>query len=272
MKLLFWQNRTQTINLKQAVVIVTEKQFGNIKYSLPLLLCMCVCFLLFCSCQGKKPEPQAVADRPMYANDPKPLIENTTPKPKPTKKRWVSKTPVAPLFPSPAHSVSVNYGNTATPGGNNMEIRLASQAFKEGETIPKKHTGEGADVSPDLAWDKIPPGTKSFTIICHDPDAPAGDWVHWVIFNIDPATTTIPEKVPQNLQVLGNAFQGKNSSGRIGYSGPMPPPGKAHRYIFTLYALDTMLPLTSASDRAQVEAAMKGHILAQTQLMGIYKR
>ncbi|MCE1247257.1 MAG: YbhB/YbcL family Raf kinase inhibitor-like protein [Firmicutes bacterium] len=241
----------------------------NRRFKYSLIFCMILGLTVLCSCQGKKPEP--AQEKPLLASDSRPLIENTTPKPKPSPKRWTSKSANTPLFPSPAPSVSTTYGSTPE-GGNNMEIRLASPAFKEGETIPKKHSGQGADVSPSIVWDKIPPGTKSFALICDDPDAPSGNWVHWVIFNIDPSTTTIAENVPKNLQVLNNALQGKNDFGQIGYNGPMPPPGKAHRYIFTVYALDTMLNLTSACSKAQLEEAMKGHIITQGKLTGLYKR
>ena len=142
-----------------------------------------------------------------------------------------------------------------------MSIELTSTAFKQGMTIPKKYTGDGTDQSPPLHWSEPPSGTKSIALICADPDAPRGTWVHWVLFNV-PTTET-----------LGNGTkQGKNDFGNIGYGGPAPPKGKPHRYFFKLYALDVTLDLPPGAIKAQLESAMKGHILAEGQLMGNYQR
>ena len=157
-------------------------------------------------------------------------------------------------------------------GGDVMIITVTSSAFKEGEFIPKKYSGEGVDVSPPLTFSGMPAGTKSIAIICNDPDAPVGNWVHWVIFNIKPDTKSLAENLPKTLKILETANQGSNDFRKIGYNGPMPPPGKPHRYFFKVYALDTMLKLTDGIKKAELEKAMKGHIIAEGQLMGKYKR
>jgi Raf kinase inhibitor-like YbhB/YbcL family protein len=151
-------------------------------------------------------------------------------------------------------------------------MRLHSPAFQEGKPIPTKFTGEGPDVSPALAWDEAPAGTRSFTLICDDPDAPRGTWVHWVLYNLPPETRSLPEGVPAEERLPSGALQGTTDFQRIGYGGPMPPPGKPHRYFFKLYALDTPLNLAPGATKAQVEQALHGHVLGQAQLMGTYQR
>jgi Raf kinase inhibitor-like YbhB/YbcL family protein len=153
-----------------------------------------------------------------------------------------------------------------------MTLKLTSSAFQEGETIPKKHTGDGPDVSPPLAWDDPPDGTKSLALICDDPDAPSRTWVHWVIFNIPSDARKLDEAVPARRELEGGAKQGKNDFGNLGYGGPAPPKGKPHRYFFKLYALDTTLDLPGGSTKDQLTAAMQGHVLAQGQLIGTYQR
>ena len=155
-------------------------------------------------------------------------------------------------------------------------MKLTSPSFQHNQPIPKKFTGEGADVSPELKWDGAPAGTKSFALVCDDPDAMsvAGKvWDHWVIWNIPAGTTSLPEGVEKKETVLGGARQGLNTWPRLGYNGPMPPPGHGvHHYHFKLYALDTELDLPAKSTKKQLEAAMKGHILAQCELIGTYER
>ena len=153
-----------------------------------------------------------------------------------------------------------------------MTIELTSTAFQKSETIPKQYTGDGVDQSPPLRWSEPPAGTKSLALICDDPDAPRGTWVHWVLFNLPPQTRELEESVPTTAALPSGAKQGKNDFGNIGYGGPAPPKGKPHRYFFKLYALDVTLDLPSGATKAQLEAAMKGHILAEGQLMGTYKR
>ncbi len=153
-----------------------------------------------------------------------------------------------------------------------MAIQISSPAFSEGSTIPKKFTCDGQNVSPQLAWTGIPAGAKSLALITHDPDAPSGDFVHWVIFDIPPALSGFPEGVPTTPNVQGVGTQGNNGAGKTGYMGPCPPRGKPHHYMFQLYALDEALGLQPGSKRADVVQAMQGHILAQGQLMGTYSR
>jgi len=153
-----------------------------------------------------------------------------------------------------------------------MEIIVASAAFAAGSAIPTKYTCMGQDVSPPITWEKIPEGTKSIALICDDPDAPMGTWVHWVIFNIPPDKTGLPEAVPPDPKLPDGSTQGINDFRRHGYGGPCPPPGKPHRYFFKVYALDTVLDLGSTATKRDVEKAMEGHILAQGELMGTFRR
>ena len=151
-------------------------------------------------------------------------------------------------------------------------MQLTSIAFTEEGNIPKQHTGDGKDISPELQWSGAPSGTKSFALICDDPDAPRGTWVHWVIFNLPADANHLPENTPPHRTLANGAKQGTNDFHKIGYGGPAPPPGKPHRYFFKLYALDTMLNLPDGATKQHVEAAMKGHILGEAHLMGKYNR
>ncbi|WP_455245470.1 YbhB/YbcL family Raf kinase inhibitor-like protein [Petrachloros mirabilis] len=153
-----------------------------------------------------------------------------------------------------------------------MNFILISSAFKEGETIPQQYTCAGRDVSPPLHWSVPPAGTRSYVIIADDPDAPAGTWVHWVIYNVPLDLRGLSEGVPTDEQVLDGALQGMNDFKRVGYGGPCPPPGMPHRYLFKLYALDKVIDLKPRATKAQVLDACKGHILAEAQLMARYGR
>jgi len=153
-----------------------------------------------------------------------------------------------------------------------MSIELTSTAFQAGETIPKEYTSDGADRSPALRWSEPPSGTKSLALICDDPDAPRGTWVHWVLFNLPAQARELEEGVPTTETIGNGAKQGKNDFGNIGYGGPAPPRGKAHRYFFKLYALDVAVDLPPGATKAQLMDAMKGHFLAEGQLMGNYRR
>jgi len=152
-----------------------------------------------------------------------------------------------------------------------MAITMTSSAFTEGALIPKKHTCDAEDISPDLKWSGVPREAKSLALICDDPDAPAGTWVHWVLFNIPAEAGALAAGIPPEAVLDSGARQGKNDFRKLGYGGPCPP-GGTHRYFFKLYALDTVLSLESGSTKARLVAAMKGHILAEGQLMGKYKR
>ncbi|MCA9028982.1 MAG: YbhB/YbcL family Raf kinase inhibitor-like protein [Planctomycetaceae bacterium] len=153
-----------------------------------------------------------------------------------------------------------------------MSMQLTSTAFQQGSSIPKEFTGDGADQSPPLRWSQPPVGTESLALICDDPDAPRGTWVHWVLVNIPPETLELNAAVPTTPTLPSGAKQGKNDFGNIGYGGPAPPKGKPHRYFFKLYALSKTLELPPGSTKAELESAMKGHIVAEGQLMGTYQR
>ena len=155
-------------------------------------------------------------------------------------------------------------------GGCAMDLK--STAFSQDGMIPAKYSCDGADVSPPLSWDKAPAGTKSFALICDDPDAPVGTWVHWVYFDIPATLTSLPEHIESKGTPSNGGRQGLNDFRKIGYGGPCPPSG-VHRYYFKLYALDSMLNLAAGTiTKAQLLQAMEGHILTQAQLMGKYKR
>lgn len=160
----------------------------------------------------------------------------------------------------------------AAEGGKPKMLRLTSSAFVAGEKIPTRYTCDGEDISPPLKWDKAPPGTASLALICDDPDAPAGTWLHWVIYNIQPDKQSLPERISQAPALIANEFQTRNDFGNYGYNGPCPPGGKAHRYFFKLYALDFMPKPTQDMTKAELEKIMEGHILAEGSLMGTYQR
>lgn len=154
-------------------------------------------------------------------------------------------------------------------GGATMELK--SQAFNPGDMIPSKYTCDGPDISPPLTWSELPAGTMSFALISDDPDAPVGTWVHWVMWNIPASARSLDENVAKTASLPNGAKQGTTDFRRIGYGGPCPPSG-THRYFFKLYALDTTLNLPASTTKKDLEKAMHGHILAQAELMGKYRR
>lgn len=153
--------------------------------------------------------------------------------------------------------------------GGTME--LTSSAFSEGAMIPDRYTCDGADVSPPLKWGAFPADTKSLALICDDPDAPVGTWVHWVYYDIPADTRGLPENVAPHERPAEGGTQGKNDFRKTGYGGPCPP-GGTHRYYFKLYALDITLNLSPGATKKQVLKAMENHIIGQAQLMGKYRR
>jgi hypothetical protein len=161
----------------------------------------------------------------------------------------------------------------AKKGEKKMAWTLKSNSIRNGERIPDKFTGVGADVSPELSWDAAPAGTLELVLIMDDPDAPVGLWTHWILYGMSPERVSLPENVEKKTEVkrLG-VLQGMNTWPRAGYWGPMPPPGKPHRYFFKLYALDKKTGLPAGADRKQIDAAVKGHVIAEAQLMGTYSR
>ncbi len=156
--------------------------------------------------------------------------------------------------------------------GGPMSFSLQSSAFKEGADIPRQYTCEGADISPALSWTEAPQKTQTFALIADDPDAPVGTWVHWVAWNIPAGERQLPENVAKTAGLPGGGSQGTNDFRKTGYGGPCPPPGKPHRYFFKLYALDAKLDLKPGANKKDLEQAMKGHVLAEAQLMGRYQR
>lgn len=156
--------------------------------------------------------------------------------------------------------------------GAAMAFTIQSSDFLNGADIPREFTCDGKDRSPALSWSGAPDGTKTFALIADDPDAPAGTWVHWVIFNIPGKTQSLAGGVEKREEFGDGSKQGKNDFRKIGYGGPCPPPGRPHRYFFKLFALGSELTLPAGASKADLEHAMAGHILAQAELMGRYKR
>jgi len=168
--------------------------------------------------------------------------------------------------------VSVSAGCLSKKELDTMELQLSSRAFENDQRIPVKYTADGADVSPPLAWTGVPDSAQAFVLICDDPDAPVGNWIHWVLYDIPGDARELPENVPPEESVLESAKQGKNDFRKLGYGGPAPPPGKPHRYIFTLYAIDAPTGLPAGAGKQEVLQAIEGHVAAKSQLTGIYSR
>ena len=146
------------------------------------------------------------------------------------------------------------------------ELKISSPIFENNDNIPRKYTCDGMDISPPLLIENVPTDAKSLALIVDDPDAPVGTWVHWVLWNINPGTKEIKEnRVPEG------AKQGTNDFRKHDYGGPCPPSG-THRYFFKLYALDNLPELSPGSKKADLEKSMKGHIISQTQIIGLYRR
>ncbi len=151
-------------------------------------------------------------------------------------------------------------------------MQVTSAAFAEGQPIPAKYTCDDKNVSPPLKWEGVPSGAKTLAIIADDPDAPGGTWVHWVLYELPASTVELSEDLPKSQYISGGARQGLNDFKHLGYGGPCPPPGKAHRYFFKIYALDAQLGLKPGANKKELEHAMQKHVLGQGQLMGTYKR
>jgi Raf kinase inhibitor-like YbhB/YbcL family protein len=158
-----------------------------------------------------------------------------------------------------------------TTRAETAQIQVTSSAFAEGGMIPPQYTCDGGNVSPPLSWQSVPEGTKSVALIADDPDAPARTFVHWVLYDLPADVRELPEDVPNEKTTPVGARQGINDFGEIGYGGPCPPSG-THRYYFKLYALDAQTNLPPGSSKAKLLDAMKGHVLAEGQIMGRYKR
>lgn len=157
---------------------------------------------------------------------------------------------------------------------SNGSFHLESPAFPEGELIPVIHTGEGLNLSPPLRWSGAPAGTRSYALWMDDPDAPAGRWLHWLLFNIPAQQRALSAGLERREQLASGARHGRcwgvQRFERIGYQGPLPPLGPAHRYVFELLALDRLLELPAGASLVDVQAAAAGHVLARAQLTGLY--
>ncbi len=160
-------------------------------------------------------------------------------------------------------------GGAGTWGGGKMPFILRS-VFENNGKIPKKYTCDGDDLSPPLSWEGVP-GAASYVLIVDDPDAPAGVFTHWILYNVPSNLTSLPEGVPKGKETA-YGLQGRNDFGDYGYGGPCPPRGKPHRYFFKLYALNSTLDLQPGARRSDVERAMRGHVIGEAQLVGLYGR
>ena len=165
-----------------------------------------------------------------------------------------------------------------TPVGekDGVTFSLESEAFASEAAIPSRYTCDGEDVSPGLSWSDAPANTEAFAMILDDPDAPGGTFTHWLLYNVPPSLSSLPEGVPNDAAppvAAGQAaHQGLNDFGTLGYGGPCPPPGAAHRYNFTLYALDETVDLAPGASKQRLLEAMQGHILGEGRLIGTYSR
>src|ERR1019366_3982489 len=177
-----------------------------------------------------------------------------------------------PLFACRDARTPGEEGTSTIEGGSAMSLAVTTTAFSQGGVIPKGYTCDGADTSPDLSWLGAPAGVQSFALIADDPDAPVGTWTHWLIWNIPAQSTGLPEGVPKEETLGDGTRQGRNDFRRIGYDGPCPPPGKPHRYFFRLYALDEKLELAPGASSSDLQEAIKGHVIAQAEYMGTYRR
>jgi Raf kinase inhibitor-like YbhB/YbcL family protein len=149
-------------------------------------------------------------------------------------------------------------------------LSISSPSFPNGGNIPKQFSCDGADVSPQLSWTEAPAETVSFALLVDDPDAPAGNWNHWAIWNVPASTRSLPEGVTKSRRLPDGSQQGLNDFRKVGYNGPCPPANKTHRYHFQLFALDRKLTLTGDAGKPELEAAMKGHIRAQAEWVGTF--
>jgi Raf kinase inhibitor-like YbhB/YbcL family protein len=174
------------------------------------------------------------------------------------------------LLPLAAALLAVRGALPIKPPANTLQ--LTSTAFSPGQPIPPEHTCDGKNISPPLKWTGAPAGTKSFVLIVEDPDAAAGVFAHWVVFDLAATTTELPGNITKAQPIDGKARQGVNDFKNAGYGGPCPPAGKLHRYVFKIHALDTFLDLKPTATKREVEAAMIRHVLSQGQLIGIYQR
>jgi Raf kinase inhibitor-like YbhB/YbcL family protein len=160
---------------------------------------------------------------------------------------------------------------SAAPAAKDASMTLISSSFAPGQPIPLRFTSYGDNISPELSWDKAPDGTKSFALICRDPDAPGRTFTHWVVFNIPADVRRLEEGASGSAKLPAGAIEAQGDFGRSGYGGPRPPSG-THHYYFDLYALDSQFGLGREATAGGLQAAMKGHVLAQASVMGTYRK
>lgn len=193
--------------------------------------------------------------------------------PKPSNSQLISVFLLAFVWPLTQPSTAADR-NLATQDAIKQatdSLQLTSSSFETDAAIPAKYTCDGEDLSPALAWNAPPAATKDFALVMDDPDAPNKTVVHWVIYDIPAATRKLPEGVAKDPKLTDGSLQGKNSHGKIGYSGPCPPHGVVHHYFFKLYALDKSTGLKAGATKAQLEVAIKGRILGKAQLIGRFE-
>ena len=167
---------------------------------------------------------------------------------------------------------SIDTATSTSPMASQQTLTLTSTRFEQGATIPKRYTCEGENISPALDWSDVPSGTKSLALVCEDPDAPSGMFIHWVMYDIPASERGLAENIAKSEVLPNGSRQGKNGAGKIGYTGPCPPPGKPHRYFFRLFALDAPVSFSQPPTRDELMAAIDAHILARGEVMGTYRR
>jgi Raf kinase inhibitor-like YbhB/YbcL family protein len=188
-------------------------------------------------------------------------------------RRWNSECSGFPLLALAITIVLATLISSAqTQGESSMAFAISSTSFLNGADLPKKFTCDGADVSPEFSWKEPPSGTQAFALIADDPDAPAGTWTHWVLYDIPASVTSLSEGMSKVDELPGGERQGRNDFHKIGYNGPCPPPGKPHRYFFKLYALKAKLDLKPGASKQELEQAIEGRTLGMAQWMGKYQR
>ena len=153
-----------------------------------------------------------------------------------------------------------------------LTVTVTSTSFQSGGEIARKFTCDGEDLSPQISWNGAPAGTQAFVLIADDPDAPAGTWTHWVVYDVPASSTSLNEGLPKLEQLPDGSKQGRNDFRKVGYNGPCPPAGKPHRYFFKVYALNRKLNIKAGAARSEVEKAMSGHVQAEGEYMGTYQR
>jgi Raf kinase inhibitor-like YbhB/YbcL family protein len=153
-----------------------------------------------------------------------------------------------------------------------MTMKITSPAFAGGQPIPPRFTCEGEDISPPLAWTGVPAEARSLALVCDDPDAPRGIWVHWIAYHLPPGAGGLAAGLPSRATLADGTCQGTTDFGRTGYGGPCPPPGKTHHYHFKLHALDAAVPLAPGATKDELLRAIKGHVIAEARLVGTYRR